>query len=113
MLKYAADIKIIYNDWPYGIDSRIVHLCIWTKFVLKDDVNTKRLTPEARQEIDDHVEKVFRSRISADRVRWFKNWDTLKSIHGMEHFHVLLFDPDMEFINEITNNDAPLSLVTI
>ena len=69
--------------------------------------------PRLDQEIDDYVEKVFGSRIPADRLRWFKNWDTLKSIHGMEHFHVLLFDPDKEFIDEITNNDAPLSLVTI
>ena len=38
------DIKIIYNDWPYGIDKSIVHLCVWTKFPLdvdeKDPVRT-------------------------------------------------------------------------
>ncbi len=31
------DIKIIYNDWPYGIDKSIVHLCVWTKFPLDVD----------------------------------------------------------------------------
>ena len=33
----AGDIKIIYNDWPYGIDKSIVHLCVWTKFPLDVD----------------------------------------------------------------------------
>ena len=102
-------MKIIYNDWPYGIDPRIVHLCVWTKFELIDDQGTERLTPQARLEIDDYVGKTFRSRVPADQVRWFKNWANLKSIHSMEHFHVLLFNPDMDFIKEITNDDVPLS----
>lgn len=33
----VGDIKIIYNDWPYGIDKSIVHLCVWTKFPLDVD----------------------------------------------------------------------------
>ena len=31
------DVKIIFNDWPYGIDKSIVHLCVWTKFPLDVD----------------------------------------------------------------------------
>jgi hypothetical protein len=41
-------------------------------------------------------------------VIWFKNWASLKSIHAVEHFHVMLFDPDPEFIKEVTNGDSPL-----
>ena len=44
---WIDDVKIIYNDWPYGIDKSIVHLCVWTKFPLdvdeKDPVRTFRL----------------------------------------------------------------------
>lgn len=44
---WIDDVKIIYNDWPYGIDKSIVHLCVWTKFPLdvdeKDPVCTVRI----------------------------------------------------------------------
>ena len=42
---------------------------------------------------------------------WFKNWAKLKSIRGLEHFHVMLFDPDMGFVDRITGGDQPLSRV--
>lgn len=29
-----ADYKILFNDWPYGIDPQIIHLVVWTKFEL-------------------------------------------------------------------------------
>lgn len=103
------DIKILHNDWPYGVDERIVHLVVWTKFELEDDPATDDLTPEARQMIDDYVEKTFRSRVNAEQVIWFKNWKSLKSVHAVEHFHVMLYDPDLAFIEEITHCDVPLS----
>ena len=40
---------------------------------------------------------------------WFWNCKSLKSVHAVEHFHVLLYKPDMEFVEEITNGDMPLS----
>lgn len=43
----------------------------------------------------------------SDQVMWFKNWAALKSIHAVEHFHVMLFNPDPEFIREVTNGDVP------
>ena len=43
------------------------------------------------------------------KVTWFKNWRSLKSVNAVEHFHVLLYQPDMEFVREITNGDVPLS----
>ncbi len=27
----------------------------------------------------------------------------------MEHFHVMLYDPDPAFVEEVTNGDVPLS----
>lgn len=105
------DIKIIYNDWPYGIDKSIVHLCVWTKFPLDVDEADPNgdLTPEMRAKIDGYVERTFGSRVAAENIIWFKNWAKLKSIHSMEHFHVMMKDPDMDFIEEITKGDSPAS----
>ncbi|KAL3963883.1 hypothetical protein ACCO45_000887 [Purpureocillium lilacinum] len=88
------DVRIIFNDWPYGLDKRIVHLVVWTKFELESDPTTGDLTDKARAAIDNYVS-------------WFKNWSALKSIHAVEHFHVMLFDPDPTFIHEVTNGDVP------
>ncbi|KAI2618486.1 hypothetical protein GGR54DRAFT_157709 [Hypoxylon sp. NC1633] len=106
--EFDDDVKILWNDWPYGIDDKIVHLVVWTKFDLAEDPVTTDLTDEARAEIDEYVQKTFGSRIPNDRYIWFKNWRSLKSIHAVEHFHVMLYDPDPEFIDQITNGDVPL-----
>ncbi|KAG5929008.1 hypothetical protein E4U42_007435 [Claviceps africana] len=105
--QHADDVKILCNDWPYGIDKRIVHLVVWTKFELVTDPRTGDLTDEARAEVDDFVTRTFRSRLPAQHVLWFKNWASLKSIEAVEHFHVMMFDPDPGFILEITNGDVP------
>jgi hypothetical protein len=42
------------------------------------------------------------------QVIWFKNWASLKSVKSVEHFHVMLFDPDPDFVREVTNGDVPL-----
>lgn len=39
------------------------------------------------------------------QVVWFKNWAALKSIHAVEHIHVMLYDPDPSFVKSITNHD--------
>ncbi|EAW11381.1 GIG1 family protein [Aspergillus clavatus NRRL 1] len=102
------DIKILFNDWPYGVEEGIIHLVVWTKFELEDDPVTDDLTPQARKEIDDFVKKNFCSRVPAEQVIWFKNWRSLKSVHAVEHFHVMLYRPDIEFVKEITQGDEPL-----
>lgn len=45
--------------------------------------------------------------INNQQVIWFKNWASLKSVKSVEHFHVMLFDPDPEVVREITNGDVP------
>jgi hypothetical protein len=39
---------------------------------------------------------------------WFKNPKSLKSVHAVEYFHVMLLDPERDFIEEITGGDIPL-----
>ncbi|KAK4542914.1 hypothetical protein LTR36_006103 [Oleoguttula mirabilis] len=107
--KDPGDIKILYNDWPYGFAERIIHLVIWTKFDLVSDPATDDLTPQARREIDDFVDETIVRKCGEENVIWFKNWSSLKSIHAVEHFHVMLFEPDMEFVKQITGGDVPLA----
>ncbi|TGJ85421.1 hypothetical protein E0Z10_g3357 [Xylaria hypoxylon] len=102
------DIKILWNDWPYGLDKKIVHIVVWTKFELEDDPATDDLTEKARAELDAFVLKTFGSRVPSDHCIWFKNWRSLKSVQAVEHFHVMLYDPDPAFIDEVTQGDVPL-----
>lgn len=100
---------MLYNDWPYGLDERIVHLVIWTKFALEENAEKDDLTPEARRQIDDYVQRTFCSKVDPEHVVWFRNWASLKSVHAVEHFHVMLYDPDPQFIKEITGDDVPMA----
>lgn len=103
-----ADVKILFNDWPYGIDEDIVHLVVWTKFELAENPETGDLSDEARAQIDDFVGQTFRSKMPAENVAWFKNWKSLKSVEAVEHFHVLLNKPDKAFLAQLTGNDIAL-----
>lgn len=62
------DIKILYNDWPYGIDEKIVHLVIWTKFSFEEDPETEQLTWEARIDLEDWVYETFCTRMKPGNV---------------------------------------------
>jgi hypothetical protein len=97
----------LYNDWPYGIDPDIVHLVVWTKFELEDDVETGLSTAESHQQIDDYVQRTFKSHVK--EVVWFKNWRSLKSVHAVEHFHVMMYKPDREFLRDITQGDVAMT----
>jgi hypothetical protein len=66
--EFDDDIKILRNDWPYGIDRRITHLVVWTKFSLEEDPATGDLTDAARAEIDAYVRKTF-GRMPLEHVR--------------------------------------------
>lgn len=103
------DYRVLLNDWPYGLDLRIKHLVVWTKFSLPEDPVTGDLTFAARQATDDFVTRTFSVPCGRDRVIWFKNWASLKSIHAVEHLHVLLFDPPPQFVDDITHGDVALA----
>lgn len=65
--EFDDDVRVLRNDWPYGIDKRIVHLVVWTKFALEEDPATGDLTDAARAEIDSYVRKTF-SKMLPDHV---------------------------------------------
>lgn len=109
----SDDYKILYNDWPYGIDRDITHLVVWTKFLLDDDLETGFLTAEHHRLIEDFVQRTFcaESGISRKNLIWFKNWRSLKSVHALEHFHVMLYRAGPEYLESITNGDKPVSSI--
>lgn len=57
----AGDFRVLVNDWPYGVDARIVHLVVWTKFELPDDAETEGA-------IEGFVERVFLTGVAKDKV---------------------------------------------
>lgn len=107
----STDYKVLYNDWPYGIDLDIVHLVVWTKFELEDDLVTGELTPESKAMIEAFVQKTFCGvgGVSRDNLVWFKNWRSLKSVQALEHFHVMLYKPDAEFLRRVTGGDMSMA----
>lgn len=56
---------------------------------------------------------VFWRLLISKKVIWFKNWRSLKSVQAVEHFHVMLYNPDLDFIKEITNGDIPASKIAL
>jgi Protein of unknown function (DUF3605) len=40
------------------------------------------------------------------QVVWFKNWKGLKSVPSIEHFHIMIFNPDAKWIEELTGEKS-------
>ena len=68
ILENAEDIRILYNDWPYGVEKDIIHLVVWTKFALEDDPVTDELSAAARDGIERYVRRTF-WRVPGEQVR--------------------------------------------
>ena len=64
-----GNTKILFNDWPYGVEKGISHLVVWTKFTLDTDGEKGKLTAPARQMVDRFVHKTFGDKVGADKVR--------------------------------------------
>ena len=75
----SDDYKMMPNDWPYGLDAGISHLIVWLKIRLDVEPSRGDLTPSARVQVNDFIQKEFVEPVqnltgSADNVLWFKNW---------------------------------------
>ncbi|KAK5121555.1 hypothetical protein LTR85_004727 [Meristemomyces frigidus] len=108
-----TDYKILWNDWPYGIDTDITHLVVWTKFVFEVDPITGDITPSVRSAIEAFVRQQFcdpeQGGLDRSQVIWFKNWSSLRSVDAIEHCHVMLHQARRELVDKITNGDRPLA----
>ncbi|KIW19266.1 hypothetical protein PV08_03560 [Exophiala spinifera] len=80
----ASDWKILYNDWPYYVEEDITHLVVWTKFTIDEDEQTGLVTPEGTRQIEEFIQRTFlRKGVTRERIVWFKNWKSLKSVHAL------------------------------
>ena len=79
------DYRILYNDWPYGVEADSTHLVVWTKFPLEEDPETGDLASRAREEVQAFVVRTFcgEKGVSLEQVQSFKNWKSLKSVHAL------------------------------
>lgn len=104
------DYKVLLNDWPYGFEPGVVHLLVWTKTPIAVDEERGDVTTESRELIERFVETLFVSRVAErcglergeawKRVMWFKNWESLQSVRGVPHVHVLVKDVPEGLIGE-------------
>lgn len=65
-----GEYKILLNDWPYGIDEKIVHLVVWTKFALEDDLETGDTREDAKRDIQMWVDRVFGEECGGENVSY-------------------------------------------
>ncbi|EPS40296.1 hypothetical protein H072_5896 [Dactylellina haptotyla CBS 200.50] len=86
------DTKILFNDWPYGLEPGIAHIVVWTKAEIPIDPASGDVTEGSRSLIVGFVNKTFVGElgIPAENVLWFKNWAALQSVRTVEHIHVLV-----------------------
>ena len=63
------DVRVLANDWPYGLDPRAVHLVVWTRFALDAHPRTGELADDARAAVDAWVSATFRSHLPPHHVR--------------------------------------------
>ncbi|THW70204.1 hypothetical protein D6D25_00632 [Aureobasidium pullulans] len=108
--KNQNDFKILKNDWPYGLDTGIVHICVWLKTPIETDSSTGDVTDHSRSLIKKFVDDTFSSKLDTafglrkgkDHVLWFKNWVALQSVRGVDHIHVLVRDAPQDMLEDWT-----------
>lgn len=105
------DLKILPNDWPYGMEPGIVHLVVWLRNRLESEPMKGDMTPTSRRQIEEFVKRRFLDRLrdlpgTRERVQWFKNWTALQSVPGLEHVHVLVRDVPEQIVLEWTGGEG-------
>ncbi|CAD1810017.1 N-acetylglucosamine-induced protein 1 [Candida parapsilosis] len=98
------DVKIIYNKFPYYFEDSVVHLCIWSKLTIPNDVNSPvgDISPLTKRIIERYLQKTFIEKgVSPDDILWFRNWSSLQSVKSVSHIHVLLHDVDGGLLHKL------------
>jgi hypothetical protein len=104
------DYAILLNDWPYGFDSGIKHILVWTRTPIAVDDDRGDVTPESKRIIEEFVERQFVVALAneagfslekaKERVMWFKNWVSLQSVRGVDHVHILVRDTPEKLLEQ-------------
>ncbi|KEY67177.1 hypothetical protein S7711_03037 [Stachybotrys chartarum IBT 7711] len=101
----SSDYKVLINDWPYGLESGISHLVVWSRTPIPVDAETGDVTPQSRAGIENFVQRYFIDTLGpggGGQVLWFKNWVALQSVRALEHFHVLVRNVDEDTLERWT-----------
>ena len=97
------DFAILRNDWPYGHEEGIHHICVWLKQRLPVD-QEGALSEEGRRMVEKFVDEEFRFKADEkekdSKVIWFKNTTNLQSVRSLEHLHVLVRNVDEEVLKQ-------------
>lgn len=97
------DFKILRNDWPYGHEEGIRHICVWLKQRLPVD-ERGALSDEGRRMVEEFMEREFRAKAKEtkrdSKILWFKNTTNLQSVRSLEHLHVLVRNVDQEVLKQ-------------
>lgn len=97
------DYKILRNDWPYGHEEGIRHICVWLKQRLPVDEDGD-LSDEGKRMVDDFVDKEFRTKADEttrdSKILWFKNTTNLQSVRSLDHLHILVRDVDHDVLKQ-------------
>ena len=100
-----SDYAVLLNDWPYGLESNITHIVVWTRTLIEADNDRGDMTPESRTTVADFVQRYFVNSLGPggeDKILWFKNWVALQSVRALEHIHVLVRDVDDDILEKWT-----------
>lgn len=98
------DYRILINDWPYGLEPNLRHICVWLKTPLPVDNQLGALTAEGFEMVEKFVRETFDRPLGVegdDKVVWFKNPTSIQSIRSVHHVHVLIRDVEFEAIQKI------------
>ncbi|KAH6615237.1 hypothetical protein C7974DRAFT_61599 [Boeremia exigua] len=100
------DFQILRNDWPYGHEEGVRHICVWLKQRLPVDENGA-LSDKGREMVEKFVDEEFRAKAGEDqrdtKILWFKNSTNLQSVRSLEHLHVLVQDVDDTILKQWLN----------
>jgi hypothetical protein len=99
-----SDYRILVNDWPYGLEPGIKHICVWLKTPLPVDDIKGALTEEGFIMVNNFMKETFEKGLGLDgmdKVIWFKNYTATQSIRAVDHVHVLFRDVNGEVVDSV------------
>jgi Protein of unknown function (DUF3605) len=105
----ARDVKIIRNDWPYGLTPDITHMVVWSRARIPVTAEDGSPTEESTRLIERFIDRAFMRDIGAgadDKLLWFKQKSKFQSVGALEHIHVLVRGVDELLIEKWTGQQA-------
>ncbi|KAJ4326114.1 hypothetical protein N0V94_000276 [Neodidymelliopsis sp. IMI 364377] len=97
------DFTILRNDWPYGHEPGIRHICVWLKRRLPVNEDGG-LSNEGKKMVEKFLDEEFRAKAGEQeknsKILWFKNTTNLQSVRSLEHLHVLVRNVDDEVLKQ-------------